>query len=63
MKAMLYNQPGGTDVLEYVEIPDPEPGAADVIIDVGATSLNRLDVVQRNGMACISKQPTGEPVA
>ncbi|MGB0738126.1 MAG: quinone oxidoreductase family protein [Ilumatobacteraceae bacterium] len=49
MKAMLYNQPGGTDVLEYVEVSDPEPGAADVIVDVGATSLNRLDVVQRNG--------------
>lgn len=49
MKAMLYNQPGGPEVLQYVEVPDPEPGPADVIVDVGATSLNRLDVVQRNG--------------
>ncbi|MGH1489557.1 MAG: zinc-binding dehydrogenase [Acidimicrobiales bacterium] len=28
---------------------DPEPGPGDVVIDVAATSLNRLDVVQRNG--------------
>ncbi len=49
MKAMLYNEPGGPEVLQYTDVADPEPGAADVIVDVGATSLNRLDVVQRNG--------------
>ncbi len=49
MKAMLYHEAGGPEVLQYVDVDDPEPGAGDVIIDVGATSLNRLDVVQRNG--------------
>jgi NADPH:quinone reductase-like Zn-dependent oxidoreductase len=49
MKALLYHEAGGPEVLQYVDIPDPEPGAADVVIDVGATALNRLDVVQRNG--------------
>jgi NADPH:quinone reductase-like Zn-dependent oxidoreductase len=49
MKAMLYHETGGPEVLQYVDVADPEPGPADVIIDVGATSLNRLDVVQRNG--------------
>lgn len=49
MKAVLYHQPGGPEVLDYVEVPDPEPGPADVVIDVAATALNRLDVVQRNG--------------
>ncbi len=49
MKAMLYNEPGGPEVLQLIDVPDPEPGASDVVVDVGATSLNRLDVVQRNG--------------
>jgi len=47
MKAMLYDNPG--EPLRCAEVPDPEPGPADVVIDVGATALNRLDVVQRNG--------------
>jgi NADPH:quinone reductase-like Zn-dependent oxidoreductase len=49
MKAMLYDEPGGPEVLRYTDVPDPEPGTADVVIDVAATALNRLDVVQRNG--------------
>lgn len=49
MKAMLYREPGGPEVLQYVDVPDPEPGPADVVVDVAATALNRLDVVQRNG--------------
>ncbi len=49
MKAMLYNETGGPEVLQYTDAPDPVPGPGDVVIDVGATALNRLDVVQRNG--------------
>lgn len=49
MKAVLYHETGGADVLRYVDVPDPEPGPADVVIDVAATALNRLDVVQREG--------------
>lgn len=46
---MLYHEAGGPEVLRYRDVPDPEPGAADVVIAVAATALNRLDVVQRNG--------------
>lgn len=49
MKALLYHEPGGPEVLQYTDLPDPEPGPGDVVIDVAATALNRLDVVQRNG--------------
>lgn len=49
MKALLYNEPGGPEVLQYTDVPDPEPGAQDVIIKVAATALNHLDIVQRNG--------------
>lgn len=49
MKAVLYRKPGGPEVLEHVEVPDPEPDAKDVVVAVRACALNRLDVVQRNG--------------
>ena len=49
MKAVIYDQPGGSDVLQLRDVPDPEPGPVDVVVDVAATALNRLDVVQRNG--------------
>ena len=49
MKGMRYHEPGGPEVLRYEEVPDPEPGPVDVVVDVVATALNRLDVVQRNG--------------
>ena len=49
MKALLYHQQGGPDVLRYTDVAEPAPGPLDVVIDVAATALNHLDVVQRNG--------------
>ena len=49
MKTMRYHEPGGPEVLRYEEVADPEPGPMDVVVDVVAAALNRLDVVQRNG--------------
>ena len=44
MKAVFYTEPGGVEVLKYQDMPDPSPGPGDVVVDVAATSLNRLDV-------------------
>lgn len=49
MKALQYRQFGGPEVLELTDVPDPEPGPRDVIVEVAYTALNHLDVVQRNG--------------
>jgi NADPH:quinone reductase-like Zn-dependent oxidoreductase len=49
MKALLYERPGGPDVLEFRDVEDPRPGPLDVVVEVAATALNHLDVVQRNG--------------
>jgi NADPH:quinone reductase-like Zn-dependent oxidoreductase len=49
MKAVLYERPGGPEVLQHVEVPDPAPLARDVVVRVEAAALNRLDVVQRSG--------------
>jgi putative PIG3 family NAD(P)H quinone oxidoreductase len=49
VKAVLPREPGGPEVLEYVDAPDPEPGAGEVVLDVAATAVNRADLVQRQG--------------
>ncbi len=49
MRAVRYHEPGGREVLRHEEVPDPEPGPADVVVEVAASALNRLDVVQRHG--------------
>ncbi|HWC68526.1 MAG TPA: zinc-binding dehydrogenase [Acidimicrobiales bacterium] len=49
MKAVRYERSGGPEVLELVDVPDPAPSSRDVVVEVDATALNRLDVVQRSG--------------
>ena len=49
MKALIYDQHGGPEVLQYRDVPDPEPGPRDAVIKVAATTINYLDVMQRNG--------------
>lgn len=49
MKAILAKEPGGPEVLEYADAPDPEPGPGEVVLEVAATAVNRADLVQRQG--------------
>jgi putative PIG3 family NAD(P)H quinone oxidoreductase len=49
VKAILPTGPGGPEVLEYAEAPDPEPRPGEILIDVAATAVNRADLVQRQG--------------
>jgi NADPH:quinone reductase-like Zn-dependent oxidoreductase len=49
VKALRYHEPGGPEVLVLEDVPDPEPGPADVVVEVAACALNRLDVIQRHG--------------
>jgi putative PIG3 family NAD(P)H quinone oxidoreductase len=42
-------EPGGPEVLEWTEQPDPEPGTGEVVLDVVAAGVNRADVMQRQG--------------
>jgi NADPH:quinone reductase len=41
---------GGPEVLEWVELDDPEPGPRDLVVDLTAAGLNFLDVYQRSGL-------------
>jgi putative PIG3 family NAD(P)H quinone oxidoreductase len=49
VKAVQPREPGGPEVLEYVETPDPELGEGEVLVDVVATAVNRADLLQRQG--------------
>lgn len=49
MKAVVITRPGGPEVLEYREVPDPVAGPEDLLVRVRATALNRADLLQRMG--------------
>src|SRR4051812_17458744 len=49
MRAVVAREPGGPEVLEIRELPDPVPGAGEVVIDVVASAVNRADIMQRMG--------------
>jgi NADPH:quinone reductase-like Zn-dependent oxidoreductase len=36
-------------VLVWTEVPDPEPGPGEVLIDITASAVNRADLLQRAG--------------
>ncbi|GAA0239935.1 NAD(P)H-quinone oxidoreductase [Saccharothrix mutabilis subsp. mutabilis] len=49
MRAITIREPGGPDVLEWAELPDPVAGPGEVLLDVAATAVNRADLLQRQG--------------
>lgn len=49
MRAIVATEPGGPEVLTVVELPDPEPGPGEVVLQVAAAGLNRADLLQRQG--------------
>ncbi len=49
MRAVTVTEPGGPEVLTISELPDPEPGPGEVLVDVAATAVNRADLLQRRG--------------
>lgn len=51
MKAIVFHEFGGVDVLRLEELPDPKPGPGQVAIDITASALNHLDVDVREGVS------------
>ena len=50
MKAIVIEQPGGEEVLRIGEAEAPAAGPRDLLIRVRATSVNRADLLQRQGL-------------
>ncbi len=49
MKAIIYHETGGVEVLKYEDVQVPEIGADDVLVRVKAAALNHLDLRLRAG--------------
>lgn len=50
MKAITIPTPGDPDALVLTDVPDPQPKAGEVLVDVAAAGVNRADLQQRIGV-------------
>lgn len=50
MRAVVLTEYGDPEVLTLAEVPEPEVGPEDVLVEVVATALNRADLLQRRGL-------------
>lgn len=57
MKAVVFHEFGGVDVLRLEDVPDPEPGSGQVLVDITASALNHLDVDIREGVSRFPVEP------
>ena len=49
MKAAVYYRTGPPEVLQYEDVPDPEPGPGEILVDVAAVSIEGGDTLNRLG--------------
>jgi putative PIG3 family NAD(P)H quinone oxidoreductase len=56
--AITIPRSGGPEVLTWQTVPDPEPAAGEVLVDVTASAVNRADLMQRQGFY---PPPAGAP--
>ena len=49
MRAIVVRRTGGPEVLEAAEVPDPQPGPGQLLVDVAAAGVNFMDIYQREG--------------
>src|SRR5678816_2706719 len=58
MKAIVIREPGGPEVLEPRDVPEPAASRGEVRVRIRATAVNRADVLQRMG---VYPAPPGSP--
>jgi NADPH:quinone reductase-like Zn-dependent oxidoreductase len=50
VKASVVTAYGGPEVMKYQDMPDPKPGADDVLVEVAGIGINPEDMLERNGV-------------
>ena len=58
MKAVQIVEVGGPEVLRYVDVPRPEPGQGQALVEIKAAGINFTDVYSRTGLAHPPELPT-----
>ena len=56
MKAAFIRETGSASVIEYGELPTPEPRANEVLVKVGAVSVNPIDTYIRAGAVAMASR-------
>jgi NADPH:quinone reductase len=50
MNAIVIDQHGGPEVLQWRSVPDPRPGNGEILVRIEAAGVNYIDVYQRTGL-------------
>jgi len=61
VKAVVFHEFGGLDVLQLEDVDDPQAGPGEVVLDVTASALNHLDVDIREGISRFPIEPPHIP--
>ena len=57
MRAAIFEEHGGPEVVRIADVPTPEPGPGEVRIRVGASGMNHLDLWVRRGLPIETTMP------
>ncbi|MFD1094828.1 quinone oxidoreductase family protein [Salegentibacter chungangensis] len=57
MKALTFSKFGGPEVMEYIDMPDPEPENGEVLVEMKAIGLNYADIYRRKGNYHLEGEP------
>jgi NADPH:quinone reductase-like Zn-dependent oxidoreductase len=57
MRAAIFHENGGPEVVRIEELPRPAPGAGEVLLEVRAAALNHLDLWVRRGLPIETTMP------
>jgi putative PIG3 family NAD(P)H quinone oxidoreductase len=49
MQAIVITEPGGPEVLQLRDVPNPAPQRGEVLVKIHASAVNRADLIQRAG--------------
>lgn len=69
MRAVRVHQPGGPEVLQYEQVPTPEPKPGEALVQLDAAGVNFIDVYKRAGLykiplpATLGEEGAGKVVA
>ena len=53
MKAAFITETGQPNVIQYGDLPTPEPAANEVLVKVGAVAVNPIDTYIRSGAVAL----------